>query len=102
MRIHRQSIVRHFCTILDNDLYGILGIASTSTARDVKLAYASLVKRYHPDVNQGDDCKFKDINMAYSILGHADKRREYDAYIDRKHRSRIYGRDDRYKSSVRL
>jgi curved DNA-binding protein CbpA len=36
----------------DKDPYEILGIPSTATASQVKLAYRRLARQYHPDLNK--------------------------------------------------
>ena len=50
------------------DLYEILGVKRDATQDDIKKAYRSLVKKYHPDAHPGDkdvEEKFKKINAAY-------------------------------------
>lgn len=77
---------RHFCNYADKDLYKILGVTKNSSKKDIKTAYASLVKQHHPDVKKGDDTMFKDINLAYSILSNDEKKSAYDQYADQKSR----------------
>jgi len=45
-----------------------LGIVSRYTASDLKNRYLKLSKKYHPDMPDGDDEKFKEINEAYKII----------------------------------
>ena len=63
------------------DLYKTLGVAENADDKTIKKAYRKLAKEYHPDVT-GDDRKkterFKEINDAYTVLGDAQKRKEYD------------------------
>ncbi len=64
------------------DYYETLGVKREATEKQVKEAYRRLARRYHPDVTPGDqeaEEKFKEINEAYSVLGDAEKRRQYDA-----------------------
>ncbi|MCE2964703.1 MAG: J domain-containing protein [Alphaproteobacteria bacterium] len=63
------------------DLYKTLGVTRGATPDDIKKAYRKLAKEYHPDLHPGDakvERKFKDISAAYTILGDADKRKDYD------------------------
>ena len=67
------------------DLYEILGIERTASQEEIKRKYRLLAKKYHPDLNQGDEKSeriFKEINLAYEVLGDADKRKQYDTYGD--------------------
>lgn len=63
------------------DYYEVLGISKTATEDEIKTAYRSLAKKYHPDMNQGDknaEEKFKKINEAYTVLSDPEKRKLYD------------------------
>ncbi|MGD9580904.1 MAG: J domain-containing protein, partial [Vampirovibrionia bacterium] len=63
------------------DHYKILGIAPTATEKEIKSAYRSLARKYHPDVNQGNkeyEAKFKEVTEAYSILSDDKQRYLYD------------------------
>ena len=60
--------------------YDILEIDKNASEDDIKKAYRSLAKKYHPDVNKepGAEDKFKEINEAYQTLSDKDKRYIYD------------------------
>jgi curved DNA-binding protein len=60
------------------DHYETLGITKSATAADIKQAYRKLASRWHPDKEGGDTEKFKQIQVAYDILGDEKKRAEYD------------------------
>jgi molecular chaperone DnaJ len=65
------------------DYYEILGIARDASEDDIKKAYRTMAKKYHPDLNKGDGTKaaeerFKEVNEAYTVLSDADKRSTYD------------------------
>jgi len=65
------------------DYYEVLGIQKGASDTDIKKAYRSLAKKYHPDVNPGDkdaEAKFKEVNEAYEVLSDADKKAKYDQY----------------------
>jgi hypothetical protein len=61
--------------------YEILGVPKTATAKEIKLAYFRMAKKYHPDVNPNDPtakAKFQEISAAYELLSDDSKRRMYD------------------------
>ncbi|KAG0726475.1 Chaperone protein dnaJ 1, mitochondrial [Chionoecetes opilio] len=61
--------------------YEVLDIAPKATQAQVKDAYYSLSKKYHPDHYKGDEdpsMKFREIKEAYEILGDFSQRKMYD------------------------
>jgi len=63
------------------DPYSVLGVPRSATEDDVKQAFRSLAKRFHPDTPEGASDKgrrFKDLSIAYEILSDPTKRRSYD------------------------
>src|SRR5581483_7585690 len=63
------------------DYYATLGVAKTATEKEIKQAFRKLARKFHPDVNPGDqssEARFKEINEAYEVLGDSEKRRKYD------------------------
>jgi len=62
------------------DHYKVLGVDKNATAEQIKKAYRSLAKQYHPDKNKsaGAEEKFKAVAAAYTVLSDSDKRRMYD------------------------
>lgn len=64
------------------DYYEILGVAKNASDAEVKSAFRKKAKEYHPDVNKDPSAadKFKEIGEAYSVLGDASKRKQYDQF----------------------
>jgi molecular chaperone DnaJ len=65
------------------DYYEVLGVAKTSTEREIKSAYRRLAVKYHPDKNPNDpeaEEKFKEAAEAYAVLSDVDQRARYDRY----------------------
>lgn len=62
------------------DYYGILGIDRNATESEIKKAYRKLARKYHPDVNGGEEAaeNFREVSVAYEVLTDADKRRIVD------------------------
>src|ERR671923_1721077 len=60
------------------DYYRILGVDRKADDKTIKSAYRKLARKYHPDVNKGQDARFKEINEAYEVLSDPEKRRRYD------------------------
>lgn len=65
------------------DYYEVLGVEKNANESAIKSAYRKLAKKYHPDMNPGDqeaEKKFKEASEAYAVLSDADKRRKYDQF----------------------
>jgi hypothetical protein len=63
-------------------LYDELEVSPSASADVIQGAYRSLVKRYHPDRNPGDESaaeRMQRINDAYAVLGDPEKRAAHDA-----------------------
>ncbi|KAF8409802.1 hypothetical protein HHK36_005881 [Tetracentron sinense] len=65
------------------NLYEILRIQETASAIDIKTAYRSLAKRYHPDAasSKSDGGDFIEIHKAYATLSDPTARARYDLSI---------------------
>jgi len=63
------------------DYYESLGVARGASAAEIKKAFRSRARLYHPDVAKnkvtGEE-KFKEINEAYEVLSDPEKRKRYD------------------------
>lgn len=63
------------------DFYNVLGVPRSASQDEIKKAYRSLARRWHPDKNQGDEDaaqRFRDITEAYRTLSDLEKRKRYD------------------------
>jgi molecular chaperone DnaJ len=64
------------------DYYEVLGVARDASSEQIKKAYRTLARQYHPDLNKESDAetRFKEINEAYEVLSDTDKRAMYDRF----------------------
>lgn len=65
------------------DYYEVLGISKGASDDEIKHAYKSLARKYHPDLHPDDkeaESKMKEINEAYEVLSDSDKRQRYDQF----------------------
>jgi curved DNA-binding protein CbpA len=58
--------------------YTILEVPPQATDDEIKKKFRILAQRYHPDRVDGDEEKFKQINLAYSILSDPVRRKHFD------------------------
>lgn len=61
--------------------YILLEVSNTASYDELKIAYRTLAKKYHPDKNPNSKTAeeyFKEIQQAYTILSNPEKRKKYD------------------------
>ena len=67
--------------------YKELGVNNNASKQEIKLAYLSMLKKYHPDVYDGDpefaQNKTALINECYATLKDDEKRKAYDIELEK-------------------
>ena len=56
---------------MNKDPYSVLGVQRGATEDEITKAYRKLAKKYHPDLNPGDEnaaAKMREINEAYDLI----------------------------------
>lgn len=72
---------------MNKNYYQILQIDVNASPEIVEKAYKTLVKKYHPDLQDETQKKvfqeiLKEINEAYETLSNTQKRKEYNTYLN--------------------
>ena len=77
-----------------NNYYEILEVSKNASKEIIEKAYKVLAKKYHPDLQQGEEIKkaeekMKQINEAYEILSDDEKRKQYDIKLEQIEQDKI-------------
>ena len=65
------------------DYYQTLGVEKTAPAAELKTMFRKLARKYHPDLNPGDQNakrRFQKVQRAFDVLSDSNKRELYDRY----------------------
>lgn len=95
------------------DPYKVLGVSPDASDEDIKRAYRQLAKKYHPDLNPGDQeaaRKMQEVNAAYEQIKNPEKaasngQNPYGGYYDpfAGYRQQTYGggqNSDQYQQAA--
>src|SRR3954463_8859936 len=69
-----------------SSLYETIGVAKNASPDEIKKAYRSLAREFHPDKTPGDaaaETRFKEVQHAYDVLSEPEKRKQYDRFGER-------------------
>ncbi|UHA72251.1 DnaJ domain-containing protein [Paenibacillus sp. 481] len=65
--------------------YDILEVSRNASQEEMKKSYRKLAKKYHPDVNPGNndaEARFKEVQKAYETLSDETARQAYNERLD--------------------
>lgn len=85
------------------DHYGVLGLSRGCTQAQIRDAYRVLARRFHPDVNPGEDATARSqaLNAAYETLSDPARRRAYDRELDRVSQAAAEKRTARIERNIK-
>ena len=81
------------------DYYKILSVEKGASKEEIKKAYKSLAKKFHPDVSKehGSEERFKKISEAYAVLSDDTKKAQYDQFGEEGFHQR-YSQEDIFRN----
>jgi molecular chaperone DnaJ len=68
---------------MSDNFYEILGLARDASAEEIKHAYRTLAREYHPDSQnpRASEMLFRKVSEAYSTLSSSERREKYDSTL---------------------
>ena len=82
VHLHTQVFHATSANYATKNPYTVLGVDKSSSSSDIKKAYYSLAKKYHPDTNKdaGAKDRFGEAQTAYEMLSDPKKKEAWDQY----------------------
>jgi curved DNA-binding protein CbpA len=90
--VRRSRCARYSHHVAERTLYEVLMLHPTATIEVINAVYRALAKQYHPDHAGPEGAgKMAQINDAYAILSHEEKRARYDEILGKSRDGQVVG-----------